>query len=127
MAALKSIDDDQRDADDDQRVDGLVNDHLVDDHLGEERRGQREQLDRERREQHVAPDLAVLQQLGHEPAEAERLGRLRARVGVRDRLPRQRELHDESGEARREPSEVSGCRAGATRLDQFATRHRSRG
>ena len=112
-------DDHERDADDDQRVDRLVNDDLVDDDLREERGRQREQLDRRRREQHVAPDRLVLEQLGHEPAEAERRCRLGPRVGIGDRLARQRKLHDEPGEARGETFRRDRRRARATRLDQL--------
>jgi hypothetical protein len=50
-----------------------MDDHLVDDGLCEQRRSQGQQLDDERGGQHVAPETAVLEQLGHEPAEAELL------------------------------------------------------
>ncbi len=61
----------QRHADDGERVQGVVHHHLVDDHLGEERRREPDQLEDERGDQHLPPDRAVLEELGHEPPEAE--------------------------------------------------------
>ncbi|OGA51790.1 MAG: hypothetical protein A3F74_15885 [Betaproteobacteria bacterium RIFCSPLOWO2_12_FULL_62_58] len=61
----------KRDADDGERIGGVMDDDLVDHNLGEHRRGQCHHLDRERGEQHVAPYRLVLEQLGDEPAEPE--------------------------------------------------------
>ncbi|MDH5578818.1 MAG: hypothetical protein OEZ09_10220 [Betaproteobacteria bacterium] len=61
----------QAHGDRDERALGLVHHHLVDDNLGADRHGESDQLDEERREQHVAPDALVPQQLGPEPAKAE--------------------------------------------------------
>jgi hypothetical protein len=55
----------------DKRADGMVNHHLVDDDLGAYRHSETDQLDSERGQQDFSPDLAVLEQLGDEPAEAE--------------------------------------------------------
>lgn len=69
----------------------MAHHHLVDHDLREQRRGETDELDGERSDEHVAPDRAVLEQLGDEPAEAERprllleaLHRLFPRALVRD-------------------------------------------
>ena len=77
---------DEREPDHGERALGVVHDHLVDDHLGEERRREPDQLDHERGDEHVAPDRAVADELGHEPAEAEALALARRRR--RRRRPR---------------------------------------
>lgn len=72
----------QSDADDGQGIERVMDNDLVDDHLGEQGRGQRHQLNGERGNEHVAEHLAVLEQLGEEPAEAERLAPQPGRVGI---------------------------------------------
>jgi hypothetical protein len=85
----------QTQADRDQRALRLIDDHLVQDHLRSQGRGETDELDEERSQQHVAPDLFVLEELGGEPAEAEapgshlpgiRIGRLGALVPQQDEL-----------------------------------------
>jgi hypothetical protein len=59
------------DTDDGERAGRVVHDYFVYDDLRKDRRCKRHQLDRKRRKQHIAPDRAVFEQLGHEPPEAE--------------------------------------------------------
>ena len=94
--------------------------HLVDHHLGEQWRRERYQLDRERSEQHLAPDLLVLEQFGDEPPEAERPGRGR-HVVVRDLGARTREQHDFRLEARLELGHGQSQRGGGAgfKVKQF--------
>ncbi len=74
----------QRRHDHRQRARGVMDDHLVDDDLGEQRRGERNELHHQRSGEHVAPDGAVAQELGHEPSQAERRrGELGLRRGAR--------------------------------------------
>ena len=57
-----------------QRRQALVDEHLVDDELEEDRRRQREELHEQRGDHHLRQRLAVAQQRGQEPAEAEGVG-----------------------------------------------------
>ncbi len=77
-------DDEHRHADGERNERALrtMNDDLVDDRLREQRHSQRHQLQHQGREQHLAPDLLVLQQLGHEPAKSELAIEGRGRVGI---------------------------------------------
>ena len=61
----------ERDADYRQRIQALMHDHFIDYDLSEKRRGQGNELNRKGREQDVAPDVLMLEQLGDEPGKAE--------------------------------------------------------
>jgi hypothetical protein len=61
----------QPDADHGEGIQGVVHDHLVDDDLGEQGGGERHQLDGKGSHEDVAEYLAVLEQFGDEPTEAE--------------------------------------------------------
>ena len=89
----------QADADHDQGALGAVHHDLVDDHLGEQRRAQGEYLDDERGDQHIAPDLLVLHQLGDEPAETERCLTGQCAIGIADGFGFQGELKGGAGKA----------------------------
>jgi hypothetical protein len=73
QGGVEDQEDREADTDDDQRAAGLVHHDLVDDHLREKRGGEADKLDRERCDEDIAPDRAMLEQLGDEPAEAKRL------------------------------------------------------
>ncbi len=73
-----------------QRGEAPVHQHLVHHDLEEERAHQREQLQHQRDEQHLAQQLAVLDQAGDEPGEIE-LGEFTRQAGTagdQDELPR---------------------------------------
>ena len=72
----------QADANHRQGIERVMDHDLVDDHLREQRRCQRHQLDGERGQEDIAEHLAVLQQLGNEPAKAEGFARRSLRIGV---------------------------------------------
>ena len=84
--AREDGEDRHRNADGNQRALRSVHDHLVDDRLREERGGERDELQRERREQHVAPNVLVLEQFRHEPPEAESARSACQRIRVRECL-----------------------------------------
>jgi hypothetical protein len=65
--------DDDADGQHPQRRCALVHQHLVDHQLEEDRRGQREEVHRHRGQRDVAEGRLLLQDLGNEPAQAERL------------------------------------------------------
>ena len=90
----------ERGQDDDQRARRMVHDDLVDDDLGAQRHRQRDRLQRERGRQHFAPDRLVAQQLGNEPAQAERP--VGERALARARLWRRGGHHDLGRIAHRE-------------------------
>ena len=54
-----------------ERGEPLVNEHFVDDDLREQRREQAKELQEERRDQHLAQELAILDKGGNEPVEIE--------------------------------------------------------
>src|SRR5262249_45057095 len=59
---------------DDQDVEGAqaaVHQHLVDDHLEEQRRDEREQLQEERRDQHLAQEIAIFVDRAQKPGDVE--------------------------------------------------------
>ena len=99
-----------RDANRDQGTLGAVNNDFVDDGLREERSGQCHKLQRERGEQHVAPNVAVLEQFRHKPAKTEVARSARRCVGVGQRFG------------------LGGCKPGVARADgrEFGTAERLR-
>ena len=65
---------------DDQDVEGTqgpVNQHLVDHHLEEQRRDQGEQLQEERRDQHLAQEMAIFVDRSQKPSDVEPAGDIR--------------------------------------------------
>ncbi len=82
----------QRRRDHGERRMRVMHHHLVDHDLGAERRRKPDELQRERRQQHIAPDRSVAQQLGQEPAQAEAL-EARGLVGARRRFARTAAQH----------------------------------
>src|SRR5262245_201197 len=57
-----------------QRAQGPVHQHLVDDHLEEQRRDEREQLQEERRDQHLAQEMAIFVDRAKKPGDVESEG-----------------------------------------------------
>jgi hypothetical protein len=88
----------QADTNHEQRAFGAVDDDFIDDDLGEQGGTEGEQLDDQGGDQDVAPDAAVFEQFGDEPAEAEVLIAFLGAVGVADGLAGQGELEGGAGE-----------------------------
>jgi len=108
----------QPDADDDQGIEGVMDDHLVDDHLREQGRGQRHELDGEGSQKDVAEYLAVLQQLGEEPAEAELRAGGGLRIRIRQRFGLGRCLQDPARVARLEFGKGQDSVTGSALLEE---------
>ncbi len=113
--ALEDVDHDQPDDEDVQRRQALVDEHLVHHDLEEQRRHQCEQLQEQRDQQHLADQLAVAHDAGHEPGEVE----LRERAGQRGAAREQDQLARPGGD---EVVEGLGHRTIARRLRQRARR-----
>jgi hypothetical protein len=60
-----------------QRAQRPVHQHLVDDHLEEQRRDEREQLQEERRDQHLAQEMAIFVNRAQKPGDVEPAGNVR--------------------------------------------------
>ena len=60
-----------------ERAQGPVHQHLVDDHLEEQRRDQGEQLQEERRDQHLAQEMAIFVDRSQKPGDVEPAGDVR--------------------------------------------------
>ncbi len=109
------------DADDRQRIERVVHNDLVDHHLRKQRRGQRHELDGERRHEDVAEHLAVLEQLGDEPAETEMGARGGLRVRIHQGFVLRRHLQDHACVAQFELGEGQNGVAGGALLEEGHT------